>query len=86
MVTRGNAVIDACTGVLEAVSERAPARGPARLLEAIVGRGVDNDQEEQLRAALHTLAQARREYAELVRKETGKDMAELFTSTAKGPP
>jgi len=78
MVTRGNAVIDACTGVLDAVSERAPARGPARLREAIVGRGADKDQEERLRAAIHALAMARRDYAELVRKETGKDPAELF--------
>ncbi len=78
MVTRGNAVIDACTGVLDAVSERAPARGPARLREAIVGRRADKDQAERLRAAIHALAVARRDYAALVRTETGKDPAELF--------
>jgi len=83
MVTRGNAVIDACTGVLDAVSERAPARGPARLREAIVGRGVDKDQAERLRAAIHALAVARRDYAALVRKETGKDTAELFFRAAE---
>jgi len=83
MVTRGNAVVDACTGVLDAVSERAPARGPARLREAIVGRGVDKDQEERLRAAMHALAVARQDYAALVRTETGKDPAELFFRAAE---
>jgi len=83
MVTRGNAVVSACTGVLDAVSERAPARGPARLREAIVGRGVDKDQEERLRAAIHALAVARRDYAALVRTETGKDPAELFFRAAE---
>jgi len=83
MVTRGNVVIDACTGVLVAVSERAPARGPARLREGIVGRGADRDQEERLRAAIHALAMARRDYSELVRKETGKDPAELFFRAAE---
>ena len=83
LVTRGNAVIDACTGVLEAVSERAPVRWPARLREAIAGRGADKDQAERLRAAIHALAGARRDYAELVRKETGKDTAELFFRAAE---
>jgi len=83
LVTRGNAVIDACTGVLDAVSERAAARGPARLREAIVGRRADKDQEARLRAAVHALAVARRDYAELVRTETRKNPAELFFRAAE---
>ncbi len=83
MVTRGNAVIDACTGVLDAVSERPPARWPAQLREAIVGRRADKDQEARERAAVHALAVARRDYAALVRTETGKDPAELFFRAAE---
>lgn len=78
MVTRGNAVLDACTDVVDALGEQTPLRGPARLRQAVQPRRLDKDQATRLHTAVRTLAVTRRDYADLVRKETRQEPAELF--------
>lgn len=81
LVTSANVLMARCVDVVSAATTRSEQPGQQRFREFVMGARVDHGQVERVQAALLALAGARRDFAALVRDETGQEDANLFLAT-----
>ena len=87
MVDKANALLDACANITAIFDTAAPATLAGRVRRNLTG--ITTQETDQLEALWHermkALAVARKELAELVRRETGRAPANLFSSSPAEP-
>jgi hypothetical protein len=81
VVKSANGLLLRCGDVVSAATTRSELPPVWRLVERVNGAAPDHGQDERVAAALRALGAARRDFAVLVRKETGQEHAELFLGT-----
>ena len=81
LVAKANVLLACCIDVVAAATTRSEQPAPQRVTEFVVGARVDLGQVERVQTARHALAAARRDFAVLVREETGQEDANLFLAT-----
>ncbi len=81
VVAKANALLNCCIAVVAAATTRPEQSAPQRVMEFVVGARADPSQVKRIQTAQRALAAARRDFAMLVREETGQEYATLFLAT-----
>lgn len=82
-IAEANDLITKCGAVLETATQR--GQGRPDWLRGIAGEKWTKEQLEQLQEEVKGIAEARRQLAKIVRKETGLDVADVFASNESEP-
>jgi len=83
LVVSGNHLLACCVDVISAGTSRSERTPAQHLRELLQGAREDRGQGERLQRAVHQLALARRDFAALVRVETGQEEADLFMTGSR---